>query len=96
MNVEVRNSTRREPQGRTIIFIDIKRQSDTRRKRLRCASDATLRNSKFLVRPARNAFGQTCDGTSMLILLPQFQSIPWHFAWQAGIRYSASAYLRYR
>ena len=41
MNVEVRYS---------IIFIDIKRQSDTRRKRLRCASDATLRNSKFLVR----------------------------------------------
>jgi hypothetical protein len=30
----------------------------------------------------------------MLILLRQFQSISWHFAWQAGIRYlySASAY----
>jgi hypothetical protein len=41
MNVEVRYS---------IIFIDIKKQSHTRRKHLRCASDATLRYSEFLVR----------------------------------------------
>jgi len=63
MNIEVRYS---------IIFIDIKRQSDMRRKHLRCASDATLRNSKFLVRPARNAFGQIYDSISILALLPQF------------------------
>ncbi len=42
MNVEVR--------WYSIIFIEIKRQSDTRSKRLRCASDATPRYSKFLVR----------------------------------------------
>ncbi len=56
MNVEVRYSTCREPQGRTIIFIDIKSQSDTRRRCLRCASDATLRNSLFDIRYSLQEF----------------------------------------
>ncbi len=53
-NVEGRNPTRREPLGRTIIFMNLKdkatrgahaAQALALRERLRCASDSILRNS---------------------------------------------------
>jgi len=50
-----------------------------------------LHNSTFLVQPARNAFGQIGDSTSMSISVPQLLFHPGASAWQAGIRYSITS-----
>ena len=50
-----------------------------------------LHNSTFLVQPARNAFGQIGDSTSMSISVPQLLFHPSASAWQAGIRYSITS-----
>ena len=49
----------------------IKRWSDTRRKRLRCASDSLLRHSSFVIRYSTvRCFIKTIDTVSLIIKKP--------------------------